>query len=261
MTQTGKEAESPLVPSSLTTVSQAASHRGGRKRMLWAGVAAVVGLALLILLGPDENEIKERFEYYGAPGDLEIMPEISIEEGQESVRQIPRSLQVQPPPSNIEVEREEPDDNGTVDIPPVNVQDPNKVDKASEYPREDAEMSAEQQIEMKMPMQSSPDYFFINIDYAEYPLGASETERRIPIITVWVAAHFSAEGVVTHSWILSSNGSAVFTEEALRAVKDWKIGWRVDPENGRTLRIPFNFNSPYFTPERPVRETPPDHSR
>jgi TonB family protein len=104
-----------------------------------------------------------------------------------------------------------------------------------------------------MPMQSSPDYFFINIDYAVYPLTATEAERRIPIITVWVAAHFSPDGVVTHSWVLSSDGSAVFNEEALRAVKDWKIGWRVDPQNGRTLRIPFHFKSSYFTPDRPAR--------
>jgi hypothetical protein len=85
--------------------------------MLWAGVAAVAGLILLVILGPNEQEIKDRFEYYGAPGELKIMPEISIEEGNQDIHQIPRSLLSQPPPSNIEIEKEDPTEKGTEFIP------------------------------------------------------------------------------------------------------------------------------------------------
>ena len=49
----------PPNSSSFTTDVQAGSHRGGLKRMLWAGLIALLGLVLLVLLGPDEQAIKE----------------------------------------------------------------------------------------------------------------------------------------------------------------------------------------------------------
>ena len=80
--------------SAFTTEAQAASRRSARRRYLGAVVVALTALVLLVLLGPDEQEVKERFEYYGAPGELQIMPEVSIEEGDQSLHQLPRSLQV-----------------------------------------------------------------------------------------------------------------------------------------------------------------------
>lgn len=242
-----KDARTSL-PSSLTTEVQAESHRGGRKRFLWAAAVAVLGLAVLILLGPDEKEIKERFEYYGAPGELQIMPEISIEDGEQNIHQLPRSLQVQPPPANIEVELEDPDKKGTVEVPPVNVQEPNQVETASEFPREDAELSQDQQVEMAMPMQSNPDYFILNLVRPEYPLTVSEAERRIPVISVTVNLFVGPDGEVTDVWLNSTNGSRPFVDATINAVKQWKFGWRVDPGIGRTLVSTWNFKSPYFTP-------------
>ena len=235
--------------SSLTTGHQAAVHRSARKRFLWAAGAALLGLALLVIFGPEEKEIKEKFEYYGAPGELKIMPEISIEEGEQDIHQLPRSLQVQPPPANIEVELEDPDDDGTVEVPPVNLQEPNKVDVASEYPREEAEVSEDQQVEMAMPMQSNPDYFILHMVRPEYPLGVSEQERRIPVITVTVILFVGPDGTVTDAWVNSTNGSRLFVEKTLEAVRQWKFGWRVDPGIGRQIVVPWRFKSPYFTPE------------
>jgi TonB family protein len=246
---TGNQTPDNATGSSLTTGHQAAVHRSARKRFLWAGGAALLGLALLVIFGPQESEIKEKFEYYGAPGELKIMPEISIEEGEQDIHQLPRSLQVQPPPANIEVELEDPDDDGTVEVPPVNLQEPNQVEVASEYPREDAEVSEDQQVEMAMPMQSNPDYFILHMVRPEYPLGVSEQERRIPVITVTVILFVGPDGTVTDAWVNSTNGSRLFVEKTLEAVRQWKFGWRVDPGIGRQIVVPWRFKSPYFTPE------------
>jgi len=218
--------------------------------MIWAGVVAVAGLVLLVLLGPDEQTIKERFEYYGAPGELQIMPEISIEEGHQEIHQIPKSLQVEPPPSNIEIEKENPSEDGIVEIPPVNLQDPNEVDKTSRFPRDNAEMSEDQQVEMALPMQSNPDYFILHMVRPEYPLGASEAERRIAVIFVEVVIFVGPDGLVTDAWVNSTNGSRLFIDEAIKAVKKWKFGWRINPGIGRQIVITWRFKSPYFTPER-----------
>lgn len=253
MTPSGKQPTGTPLPSALTTDLQAEAHRSGRKRFLWAGVVALTALVLFIVFGPKESEIKERFEYYGAPGELNIMPEISIEEGDQELHQLPRSLQAQPPPANIEVELEEPDDKGTVDVPPVNIQEPNQVDVASDFPREDAEVSEDQQVEMAMPMQSNPDYYILHMVRPEYPLGVSEQERRIPVITVTVILFVGPDGLVTDAWVNNSTGSRLFVEETLKAVKQWKFGWKVDPGVGRQIVIPWRFKSPYFTPEPGTR--------
>ncbi len=248
MIRPGRPDPSPGGSSAFTTESQARSRRSGRRRFLWAGAVAVVGLVVLVLLGPDEQEIKERFEYYGAPGELQIMPEISIEEGHQDIHQLPRSLQVQPPPANIEIEHEEPDDDGTEFIPPVNLQEPNQVEQASEYPREDAELSQDQQVEMAMPMQSNPDYYILHMVRPEYPFGVSEAERRVPVIMVNVILFVGPDGLVTDAWVNSTTGSRLFVEETLKAVRQWKFGWKVDPGIGRQIVIPWRFKSPYFTP-------------
>ena len=218
--------------------------------MLWAALAAVVGLVVLVLLGPDEQAVKERFEYYGAPGELQIMPEISIEDGRHEFHQIPRSLQVQPPPSNIEIEKKDPQKDGTVDIPPINLEEPNEVDRSSEFPRDNAEMSEDEMVEMALPMQSNPDYYILHLVRPEYPLGASEAERRIPVIFVDVVIFVGPDGLVTDAWVNRTNGSRLFIDETLKAVKQWKFGWRIDPGIGRQYVIPWRFKSPYFTPEK-----------
>jgi len=221
--------------------------------MLWAGVVAVAGLVLLVLLGPNEQEIKDRFEYYGAPGELKIMPEISIEEGQQNVHQIPRSLLAQPPPSNIEIEKEDPTEDGTEEIPPVNLQKPNKAKSVSEFLLEDSELSSEPQVKMVQPLQTNPDYYILNMPHPEYPLGVSEDERRIPVIFVHVNIFVGPDGLVTHAWLNSTNGSRLFVDASIKAAEQWKFGWRNDPGIGRSYVLRWQFKSPYFTPGRQPR--------
>lgn len=244
----GNDKTPDIGPSSFTTENQAVFRRSGRKRMIWAGVVALLGLIVLVLIGPDEQEIKDRFEYYGAPGELQIMPEISIEEGKQKVHQIPQSLQVPPPPSNIEIEKENPTEKGTVEIPPENLSDPNEVETAHEYPQDNLEFSSDPQVEMARPIQTNPDYFILNMPRPQYPLDASEAERRTPVIIVTVVIHVGPDGLVSDAWITRNTGSSRFGEECLEAVRQWKFGWRINPGIGRQFPITWRFKSPYFTP-------------
>jgi TonB family protein len=249
----GNDNTPDIGPSSFTTERQAAAHRSGRKRMIWAGVVALVGLILLVLLGPDEQAIKERFEYYGAPGELNIMPEISIDDGSQKVHQIPRSLQVQPPPSNIEIEKEDPTEEGTMEVPPEVLSDPNEVETVREFPQVNPEFSSDSQVELARPMQTNPDYFILNLVRPQYPLDASEAERRIPLIIVTVAIHVGPDGLVSDAWITQNTGGPLFGEECLKAVRQWKFGWRIDPGVGRQFPITWRFKSPYFNPDSQAR--------
>ncbi len=81
-----------LPPARFTTQAQLAERQGFRKRMLWAVVLAMAGLLIFILLGPDAQSVKDKFEYYGAPDELNIMQEVSIDHGQDMVHQLPKSM-------------------------------------------------------------------------------------------------------------------------------------------------------------------------
>ena len=79
---TGKFKE---LPRRFTTKAQIAERRGGRNRIIWAIAISIAALGAFILLGPDAETINERFEYYGAPGEMHIMPEVSIDDGQDNI--------------------------------------------------------------------------------------------------------------------------------------------------------------------------------
>ena len=123
--------EPPMRPSAFTTEAQAEFRRRNNRRLLWAAAASLALLGILILLGPDRQEIKRRFEYYGAPNELRIMPEVSIEDGRDRMHQLPRSLKTPPPPANMEIEREDPTPDGTVEVPPQDQVQPQPVDQSS----------------------------------------------------------------------------------------------------------------------------------
>ncbi len=80
----------------------------------------------------------------------------------------------------------------------------------------------------------------------EYPIAASEDERRMPIISVKAAIFVGPDGDVLEKMILATNGSRVFAEEVLNALGKWKFGWLVEPDQGRWIEMTWNFKSPYF---------------
>ena len=232
-----------------TTEAQVAYRRGGRKRLAWAVGVAVLGLIAMVLLGPSEDVVKEKFEYYGAPSDeMQIMPEISIDQGADMTHQVPKSLQIPPPPANMDIIEEEDDPDATEAVPLKVENDPNEIDVAVDQPQPDAEVSQDQQVELSMPTQTSTDYFILHMVRPEYPLEATEAERRTPVIYVSLWIFAEPDGSVNTAWVTATNGSQVFSDAVTKAVLQWKIGWRVDEKKGRQIQMTWRFNSPYFTP-------------
>jgi len=236
--------------SAFTTRAQADFRGGGRKRMIGAVALALAALAAFVIFGPEEEAIKERFEYYGAPDEMRIMNEISIDDGRDQADKIPRSLRVPPPPARLEIEEDEPSNDGTEVIPEKREADPNRIDVNTRNPLPDAEASEQFQVEMSLPMQTNRDFYIVHMVRPEYPLGASELERRTPVIVIKVGLFVDPQGNVAESMILGSNGREIYERAVLDAVRDWKFGWLVEPGAGRWLQFPFNFKSPYFTPGR-----------
>ncbi len=234
------------ITSSFTTEAQSEFRRRGPRRFAGAAVAVLGLLLVLVWLGPDQQTIKHKFENYGAPGELKIMPEISIDEGADRRYQLPKSLQKPPPPAIIEpMEKDlDPKAKEEVSVPddflnqlvfdPVVPVDP------------DAEKVTKDQVELKLPQQSNPDWYILEEVRPEYPIAASEDERRMPIISVKAAIFVGPDGTVLEKMILATNGSRVFAEEVLNALGKWKFGWRVEPGEGRWIEMTWNFKSPYF---------------
>jgi hypothetical protein len=234
-----------------TTDAQEEFRRGGRRRLVWAGAVALAGLAALVLLGPDERAVKEKFEYYGAPSDeMRIMPEISIEDGSDIVSQIPKSLQVPPPPANMDIIEEEEDPDAVEAKPEEKAEDPNELDVAVDNPQPDAETSSDHQVEMTLPTQSSTDWFILEMVRPEYPLDASESERRTRIIFVNLWIFVRPDGTVSDVMVTSTNGGQTFIDATTEALLKWRFGWRVDPGIGRQIQMTWRFKSPYFTTGR-----------
>lgn len=231
-------------PRSFTTRAQEAFRGGGRKRLAGAAVVALAGLAALMLLGPDEREIKKRFEYYGAPDELRIMPEISIDEGRDAVHQLPRTLQAPPPPAEVEIEPEKRDPDAADPAPRESTE--SRQTDPTEHVAE-GETAEDPQVQLSLPRQSNPDWFILVQVRPEYPLGVSDYERRTPIIVVRAAVFVGPDGKVQEAMILNSTGSAAFGDAVIEALVQWVFGWRVDPGAGRWIEMTWNFRSPYFT--------------
>ncbi|MCP4572390.1 MAG: hypothetical protein GY838_08590 [bacterium] len=230
-------------PRSFTTRAQAAFKSGGGKRLLAAVAVAILALVGLVLLGPDENEIKKRFEYYGAPDELRIMPEISIEDGSDAIHQLPQSLQAPPPPAEVEIEPEDLSPDAT-EPTPERADESRESDPSETYA--EGETSERTQVELALPRQSNPDWFILHQVRPEYPLGISDFERRQPVIVVRAAVFVGPDGQVQEAMITNTTGSEVFGQAVLEAIGQWVFGWRVDPGAGRWIEMTWNFRSPYY---------------
>jgi TonB family protein len=246
-TESDRLSKSTSHHSAYTTRAQEEFRSGGWKRMLGAVLITICALIAFMIFGPREEDIKQRFEYYGVRGEMQIMNEVSIDDGRDLTAQVPQSLRIPPPPAKLEIEEDTPDPKGTDVMPEESDADPNRIDVNTKNPLEDSEVSENYQVEMALPMQSNPDYYALHTPIPDYPMGATELERRTPVIVVKVGLFVDPRGDVSEVMILASNGSRVYEEAALKAVQTWKFGWRVAPGAGRWLQFPFNFKSPYFT--------------
>ncbi len=235
------------LPRQFTTEAQISERRQGRRRLLWAFVISLAALAAFILLGPNIDSVRKQFEYYGAPGEIHIMPNISIENGQDPVRQIPKNLRTPPPPALMEMEPEELSDNA-LDHVPEKSPDPTNISITDiSQPNPDAEVESRELVEMTLPQQSNPDFYLIYSVIPQYPLDASEDERHLPLIFVVVNLFVNPEGKVTDTLIQSTNGSNAYANEVVKSVLQWEFGWRVPRETGGWITTRFNFKSPYYS--------------
>ena len=207
-------------------------------------------LALLAVLGPDQQSIKRRFEYYGKPGELKIMPEVSIDNGADRIHQLPKSLQKPPPPSYVETDPDDLDPDAAQETPVNRDHVPMPVIEPTTQVDPDAETASHDQVELKLPSQTNPDWYILKQVRPEYPLDASEAERRLPIVFVKAAIFVGPDGTVLEKMILATNGGRAFAQEVLDALGQWKFGWRVDPGQGRWIEMTWNFKSPYFSVNR-----------
>ena len=237
----------PELKSRFTTEAQMAERQSTGRRMLWAVIFSMAALLAFIILGPDAESVKQKFEYYGVEGELSIMPEINIVDGQDRTHQLPKNLMTPPPPSQMEIEREELSENGTEFVPLETTEPINEIINDNPQPNPEADEASEERVELNLPQQSNPDWFIIHQVRPEYPLTAPEEERRLPVVYVNVAIFVGPDGKVTDAMIQATNGSSVFSNEVLERVKQWEFGWRVPPGAGRWIAMTWNFNSPYFT--------------
>nr|MEE4269735.1 TonB family protein [Candidatus Krumholzibacteria bacterium] len=244
---TGFRPQGPSLPSSFSTQAQDSFKRAGGKRILGATIGAILLVVLVIMLGPEYNPEEDPLAHYGAPGELVLMPQVTIKEGPDQVHRLPKSLQLPPPPARMEIEEEDISPEGTVPVPPATEAPPNDVITPVTQFNPDADLATRAQVELSMPRQSNPDLFILHQVHPEYPLEASEDDRRIPSIYVLVAVFVNPQGEVTEAMVMANTGGRLFADEVLKAVQQWKFGWRVEPGAGRWIQLPYNFNSPYFT--------------
>jgi len=242
-----KRRDEQRVESAYTTRAQTEFRGSNSRRLAWAALAAASILILLALLGPDREAVKQRFEYYGKPGELKIMPEVSIDEGSDQVHQLPKSLQRPPPPAFENQENEDLDPKAKEVVPVPSKEDPRKVLDPAQQVDPSAEVASQEQVELRLPSQSNPDWYILKQVNPEYPLSASEIERRTPIIFVRAAIFVGPDGMVLEKMVLGTNGSPVFAREVLAALDKWVFGWRVPQEQGRWIEMTWNFKSPYFS--------------
>ncbi|MBK8166527.1 MAG: energy transducer TonB [bacterium] len=231
-------------PRSFTTAAQEQFRRGGRRRWLAAVALAVGTLLLLAWLGPREPTIVRQLTYYGAPGELKIMPEVSIDDGADQAHRLPRSLQA-PPPTPIEVVPERTRERAAETVP-VPAAGTDRMQPVVADPA-DAVIDAlfDESVQLLLPQQTSPDWYILRLVRPEYPVLASEQDRRRPVINVVVWIFVDPQGDVTAAQLVSNDGGDVFAQAVLEAVQQWKLGWRVDPQKGRQLVLPWRFTSPY----------------
>lgn len=242
-----KPKEPPKLPRLFTTRAQLAERKDGRRRIIWAIIFSAAALVAFIIFGPDADSVNKRFEYYGVKGELSIMPEISIEDGQDQRRQLPKTLMTPPPPSRMEIEQEDLSETGTELVPEATIEPINEVVNDVPQPDPNAEIASSELVELSLPQQSNPDWYIINNPRPEYPMTASEEERRLPVIFVRIAFFVGSDGSVSEAMIQATNGSSVYANEVLKSIKEWVFGWRVPPGAGRWYEMTCNFNSPYFT--------------
>lgn len=243
--------------SRLFSPTSAAERARVGRRLLWAVPAALILLVVFALLGPDAESIDRKFTPYGASGPLRIMPEISVAERQDPTHQRP-AIESSPPPAapNYEVEPSEllPDSE---ELTPPPTEEVSRIDGTgdmdSEVPQTEVSVAdvGDGQVTMDPTAQlANSDFIIRKLVRPLYPAGASDADRRRPVITVEAAFFLDETGAIVAVVIQSNDGGPEFADEVKQAMEQWVFEPRIRdgvPPQPRWLLVPWRFRSP-FTP-------------
>lgn len=220
-------------------------HAGGR-RLAVGAVAGVMLLILIALLGPDRDAVRRHFEFIpGAAGPLQVMPELSIEEGRDPRHQEPEQFRNlwRPPPEQMVV----PDEpTGRPVALPQPIPAPQSQPDAAIVA--DPDLSLANAVEMRLPQQTSRCFVLERMVRPEYPVGVDAQARRLGVVTVDAAFFVNELGRVTGSYVIQSTGGPLFDAVVLKAVNAWVFRPVADPTCpplGFWIRLPVLFHSPY----------------
>ncbi len=244
-------AKSPHTLISPTSIADRA--RSGR-RLGWALLGAVALLLILVWLGPSGREIDKRFTPYGAEGPLNIMPEISIDDGRDAAHQLPRLSPNRPAPS-YEIEPDTQDPLAEKSRPKPRVETPIQATSTETEPEvnpdEAVVVDGAGSVELLLPRQTADQSFIIKkMVRPLYPVDATEDERRTPIITVTAAIFLNADGTIGAVMITHSDGSDTFDAVVREALTHWvfePVMKNGQPPQPRWLEMSWRFRSPYHT--------------
>lgn len=231
--------------SAFTTRAQLAFKSRAWPRFAGAAIVALAAIALLVLLGPNRDEVRKRFVIYGAEGEIRLMPEISIDDGTDPVYQLPESFRDTPPPDFV-IEPDEPRPDGVEVVPPVVEEARFDQEGESDIEVVDADVGRENRVELTLPQQTSRDFRILELVRPLYPAGATEAERRTPEIRVEAAIFVGPDGLVRAAMVTGGTGGPVFQEEALRAMRQWVFQWLIEPppQVGRWIEMTWRFKGP-----------------
>ncbi len=85
---------------------------------------------------------------------------------------------------------------------------------------------------------------FIGKHDLPFPILSDEDHKIVDAYGVWVEKKMYGKtyfGTERTTFVIGPYG-------VIKAVLQWKIGWRVDEKKGRQIQMTWRFNSPYFTP-------------
>lgn len=190
-----------------------------RRRYAGAAIVALIVLALLVLFGPDRERIRKRWEFTGAPGPLKILPQISIDDGQDPAHQEAArlaQLAATPVPEYVV----EPDERGERPVPFM--PPPQSPQASVETEPEDLSDT----VELDLPTSTNPCFHLLRQVYPRYPADALPVDRLASVLTVKVAFFVGASGDVQGSYVLESDAGPAFAAVVLKAVEQW----RYDPD-------------------------------
>ncbi len=228
------------------------------KRLLWALPAVVVILALLILLGPSAEVIERKFTPYGADGPLQIMPEISIEDGIDPVRRRTREDAAPPPAApNYDIEPDDTDARTDNLVPEVQDTTAPQVDagESTEAPADAVQAidrDGNANVDMFMPSQHvDSDFIIRKLVRPLYPARAGAADRLRPLITVTAAFFVNEQAEIVAVMIQGNDGGPEFADAARTAMEQWVFEPRLrdgKPPASRWLVVKWRFRSPFSVP-------------